>query len=420
MIIIPVNGVNSRMGSLFKTPKHLLLVEGKPAILQTLDYVDDGVPTILAGEAYADELESLCGTQAFIERVPVTRNQVETIKHCSRIKGDLWIIDCDIVPVDLPDPGHRTTAYCFKNQSGLNHYSNFQADEDGRVVACNEKEQALEWAGAGVYYFKDADEFWNYSQNGEETIAQVMEHMVKEGRDPVYVNTDNYIIRLGTLPDITGGFTGNILERKITKKGSKVMSEKLWYLNYEDKADIPRLYEGDALQLTMEYIERNAILDIAQVFHLIRKYRQYKAINRLQFDSYIQRIESHLSLNFGISNGVKLLKRLRELGPLAPTFAHGDLSTTNVIPTKEGMKLIDPLYSVDVFGSYILDYAKFLFSLKFYANDREAFDQFMALINREDIEVLTDIETLIASESVRVATYNKKFNFIAENLIHEL
>ena len=46
----------------------------------------------------------------------------------------------------------------------------------------------------------------------------------------------------------------------------------------------------------------------------------------------------------------------------------------NMIPTINGLKIIDSLYSKHKFGSYELDLAKLCFSFKFYKNDSASFN----------------------------------------------
>ena len=85
-----------------------------------------------------------------------------------------------------------------------------------------------------------------------------------------------------------------------------------------------------------------------------------------------------------------------------------------MIPTTNGLKLIDPLYSKYKFGSYELDIAKLCFSFKFYKNDCASFNYVKHKSH------ITYIDTLIAAEAVRVASYKNEYSFIAENLINEL
>jgi hypothetical protein len=70
-----------------------------------------------------------------------------------------------------------------------------------------------------------------------------------------------------------------------------------------------------------------------------------------------------------------------------------------------------------MFGCYVIDYAKLLFSLKFYSHDLMKYNMLYGRLVEEYEQYLP---TLIACECVRVATYKKQFSFIAENLINEL
>lgn len=405
MIIVPVNGLNERMGSLFKTPKHLLLYEGKPAIVRTVDYMSQfGEVRVLANDIrYYDDLKAILGD--IVVPVKATDNVIDTISQIS-IKGPLWIVDCDVVPVSLNIPLH-STVYCFKNPFGVNQYSNYMVDVDNNVIDCNEKGYKYDYSGAGIYYFSSPEQFTD-NAFGCKSVSEV----VRKAGD-FKADVTSTIFRLGSLPDITGGFTGNRVMKTITKTGKTTFNEYKWYQAYEDKADIPKVIAYYNEQITMELVEDSALLDVGQVAGLIEKYRYYPPMNMLPFSIYIDRIDTHLQSNRGISNGSKLLRNLHYCAP-RPSFAHGDLSVTNVIPTATGPKLIDPLYSDTMFGSYSLDQAKFLFSLKYYKNDKENFEKFLSTVHTERMDVL------MASECVRVATYNKNFNFIAENLINEL
>jgi thiamine kinase-like enzyme len=108
-----------------------------------------------------------------------------------------------------------------------------------------------------------------------------------------------------------------------------------------------------------------------------------------------------------------LIDKLKTLN-IQPTFSHGDLSVMNIIPTINGLKMIDSLYSKHKFGSYELDLAKLCFSFKFYKNDSASFNYI------KEKSKIDYIDILIAAESVRVASYKKEYSFSAENLINEL
>lgn len=220
---------------------------------------------------------------------------------------------------------------------------------------------------------------------------------------------------------LTGGFTTNIIIKEgdfVTKTGKTASDEAAWYAAYQDKNDIPKVIESNDLSLKMEYLEAKGEVNLDKVIELVEKYKAYQWLNKLEFRAYYERILFHVEQS-EISNGHKLLDKLKGIN-LEPTFAHGDLSIRNIIQTESGPKLIDPLYFRN-FGSYILDYAKLAFTLKFFNGDVEGFEKVKAHVTNKFYYINTNwFDILVASECMRVATYNRKYNFVAENLINEL
>ncbi len=216
--------------------------------------------------------------------------------------------------------------------------------------------------------------------------------------------------------DLSSTFTDNIVTRindTVIKSGKTVTDEYEWYNAYQDKNDIPEVLNVTRHSLIYKFIEKEGLVNFEELFGIMLKYSKYKPLNTCSFDSYVSNIEVHLSKNKNITNGKKLLNELEWIH-LSPTFSHGDLSIDNIIPTSTGIKIIDPLYAKNKFGNYILDYVKLLFSVKFYRNDLSLFFELKKWAD------FPYIDTLVASECVRVASYKSQYSFIAENLINEL
>lgn len=402
-VIYSIKGENRRMGHLFRTPKHFLLYEGVPAIEVSIKLMSMfGQCTVVTNEYNTAEIPG-----AKMVRMGPTESIVDMLRQMT-LKDHIFVVDCDIVPLHVTPP-KGNTVYCFANETGQNLYSNYKIDTDFNITEANEKGKLLDVCGAGIYYFDLNDDFYNNSV-GCKSLSEVFQRMISNGKR-VHANVTSEIYRLGTLPDITGGFTDNKVDPTYTKVSKLAENELKWYNSYEDKRDIPKIISFAPGSLTMEFLISEGKLNVFSVIDLVEKYRKYKPLNELGFSAYIDRIESHLVGN-PISNGKKLLNRLNGM-VLSPTFAHGDLSCINIITTRTGPRLIDPLYC-DNFGNYVIDYAKLLFSLKFFRNDIENYELLYDQLDEEGLDVL------IASEAVRVATYNKKFTFIAENLINEL
>jgi hypothetical protein len=220
--------------------------------------------------------------------------------------------------------------------------------------------------------------------------------------------------------DLSSGFTKNVVTRlnnMVIKTGETVDREYLWYEAYQNKDDLPVIINRTRHSIVYKYVEPLGELNYEQLLIKIGVYKSYPRLSPLEFGDYIESIIEHLQNNSRIKKGqiLKLLDALYTVNGLVPgTFAHGDLSIDNIIPVQDGFRFIDPLYHEEKFGSYLLDYAKLLLSLKFYRGDCDTFDMI-----REDLNI-PFIDILIAAEAVRVSTYKKQFSFIAENLINEL
>jgi hypothetical protein len=199
-IIYPINGKNERLGNLFKTPKHLLLYNGVPAIVASVNYMKSLFPdaeiVILANARYYAELADLV-IDANVWEVVDTESQVETLRHFTTrevVQGSVMFVDCDIVPISI-NPPTGNTVYLFENKKWMKQYSNY-AVTWGAVVDSNEKGEYLPYAGTGLYYFEDVNDFNSYSV-GCKSISEVIAKMPSFGGD-----TTSQVFRFGTLNDI--------------------------------------------------------------------------------------------------------------------------------------------------------------------------------------------------------------------------
>ena len=146
-IIYPINGRNERMGSLFSTPKHLLLHRGKELILQSIETIKsrftDCNIIIVTNDSYYDALQTLLDSNVTIRCIDSTNSQVETLRTITtELKGPCMFVDCDILPtsIGLFDENF-TTVFVFQNTTKLLNYSNFKCDSKDNIIECNEKQK---------------------------------------------------------------------------------------------------------------------------------------------------------------------------------------------------------------------------------------------------------------------------------------
>jgi hypothetical protein len=210
-IIYPINGKNERLGNLFKTPKHLLLYKGVPAIVASCRYMlslfPDATIVILANDRYMGALiES--DVNAFILRMGDTDSQIETLRQFTTntkdLTGPVMFVDCDIVPISI-NPPKGNTVYLFENKKWMKQYSNYSVGaftfgEPNIIADCNEKGKYYPWAGSGLYYFENVETFNLHSKNCK-SVSEVVQSMISNAAR-VYADTTSQVFRFGTLNDI--------------------------------------------------------------------------------------------------------------------------------------------------------------------------------------------------------------------------
>lgn len=175
--IISTKGKNERMGKLFKTPKHNLLYKGRPALEQTVEYMTQfGEVKVMTHE-----------------NSPPDTGIVDMLLQMD-LPDKFFVVDCDVIPIRLNLP-QGTTVYCFENKAELSCYSNFEV-WNGEVKECNEKETVYRYAGAGVYYFENVNQF-KICANGCKSLSEVMRKY-----DQVKADTTSEIFRFGSLNTI--------------------------------------------------------------------------------------------------------------------------------------------------------------------------------------------------------------------------
>lgn len=213
--------------------------------------------------------------------------------------------------------------------------------------------------------------------------------------------------------DLSKPFSGNKVTRfgdKIVKIGPTTRREYIWMMNMIHQPFTPNIISFSGDKLILEFIESEGSPSVDGICDILDTFSGSEPLGNFGFDDYLHRIKDHLSKN-PIFGSYRLIDKLKTLS-IEPTFSHGDFSIDNILQSKDGIKLIDPLSGHDRFGSYLIDAAKLAFSLKFYYFRWQDYNMIMERFKIPEI--------LIASECVRVATYNRNFNFIAENLIREL
>jgi len=215
-------------------------------------------------------------------------------------------------------------------------------------------------------------------------------------------------------------FTENKVRRIndcVVKKSSSSKQEVNWYNKaIEIGIDIPTVLSYDNDTIATSFIEGKTCENIDLILNTLKKFKNTKPTNKVNFNSYIERVKTHLHNNPQIKESKKLIGLLNTINP-PNTFNHGDFSTHNMIETEGKLYLIDPIYLEDLFQSYVIDAAKHLFSVLYYSLNPELYHQcYNEYVTKLNISE-TELDILIACESIRVANRKKQFIDISNNLI---
>jgi len=231
-----------------------------------------------------------------------------------------------------------------------------------------------------------------------------------------------------------GSGSGIWLEGKtVVKKTSKATAEEEWYRRAESYGfgdRIPKLYSRTLDTLFMEYIEGETLADGAtkkDIYEALKIPFCFAMIpdGRKDVEGYCRNLMSHKSSEATRWVVSEVMRNRRELEDQA-SFCHGDLSLSNIIRSKDGLKVIDPNNKAD-YSSHLLDIAKIRFSLTGYERIfgygkadlrglRRKFDEYT---QHRKIIPLLEITHWIRLYKYRTAEEQKTVDRVVDELIKE-
>ena len=237
----------------------------------------------------------------------------------------------------------------------------------------------------------------------------------------IYIDDRGYNIKDTLFYDkLDSPFTNNKVRRMndcVVKKSPTAKQEMLWYTKaLKLGLNVPIILSYDIDTITTNYINGVTCRNTNLIIDTLRKFKSTKPTNKVNFNSYIDRIQTHLNNNPNIKGKVKLIDFLNQINP-PNTFNHGDFSSPNQIELDNKLYLIDPIYDENIYQSYIIDAAKHLYSVLYYNLDTEFYTScYNEFINKLDINE-SELNILIACESIRVANRKPQLIDISNNLI---
>jgi len=168
--------------------------------------------------------------------------------------------------------------------------------------------------------------------------------------------------------EINTGWSGAHVEKRgdrIYKTAEDSLNAAKWYSMAAPLINVPIVYNVIGNTISLEYLEdsgqRFKIEDVNKIINVFSMYKTY-----VPFSNYIEQIEKHCDINNDFYEILPKLKEKESFFNNYNTFCHGDFSLENIIQTKKGLFLIDPLWKENYWTSYLLDIGKMMHSYRKY------------------------------------------------------
>jgi len=226
--------------------------------------------------------------------------------------------------------------------------------------------------------------------------------------------------------NLNSPFTDNNVKRfnnKVFKlsDSESIEGEVAWF-NHAKKLGVctPDILTYDVNTISMTYHEpvQSYTRDINKLIQTLTTFKNNKPLNNALIDTYKQRIQNYITNN-NIINKSKFLDKVSNIN-IPNTFNHGDFSTKNILQKHDGVFFIDPIFRFNLYQSYQIDIAKYLFTVLFFEKDYHLYE-----LSRSQFTLAFKIDKhqldiLIACESLRVANRRKQLLDIVNNLVDNL
>lgn len=366
--VITANGSGSRMKGLSPLPKHHLYYKDKRIIDHLLD--------IFPG---AEVLEG-----------KPSNSRRETLEYI-RDYTNVLIVDCDVIPDKkiLPNPSGREDMIWYFN-SDKDKYSSLIINDE-TVIEASESKKISENRCSGLYFVKSITDLLSRMNGDSIAEAMIGAWAIQESSFIKLGDPEDYYEALGIHP---GSFTGNRVEMNkntVLKYCNTANSEAQWYAKATE-FNVPTVRYFDNEMILTDRIYPTAKPTAVDFIKIITKMYELPG-NGASFGTYL--------------NNLPPYHKPIILRPHAPTFFHGDLSTTNVLKNSR-LWLIDPNHK-DVFGSWLTDAGKAYFSFVAYEQDYPS-------ANKIADHFGPDVVNFAVAEGLRVCKYKPEYMSIVNNI----
>ena len=173
---------------------------------------------------------------------------------------------------------------------------------------------------------------------------------------------------------------------KVYKTHDNAHNEVYWY-NIVDSMRkpfrIPIIHSLVGKTITMDYIKTNKESQPLGKTSLVSVLRFFKSNNLTNSNwcDYLERVKSHAERNNVSLDSYSKMLSIKETMDENASFSHGDLTLENIIISEDNhVYLIDSIYNAGLFSSYLLDAAKYIYSLRLNDFSKEYISEILHLI----------------------------------------
>lgn len=191
-VIIPCCGYGQRFRDAgFSQPKPLVRAHGKEIIRWVLDSLPINSNVIIAYNNYLKQYNFENFILQFYPDVKFialddTRGAAETVYKTLiyyNIHDSFVSIDCDsfITDKEIYKSYGKNSVVCFKTSGVEECYSFYKTCDNSFIIDIAEKKKISDWAGCGVYFFRDSKEFLEHymcPEEGEYYLSTIVYHML--------------------------------------------------------------------------------------------------------------------------------------------------------------------------------------------------------------------------------------------------
>lgn len=214
------------------------------------------------------------------------------------------------------------------------------------TLSCENREKAKEKYETGILD-------WFRANNVKYTRLSFMKELGMYYIDDKAVTPENFI---DLDIEIIKSRSGNCIERhgnKIYKTAENSISAANWYNQAKNIIPVPKVNSLVGQTICLDYIQKDAEPKIEIIDDYIEKFKKVKSY--VPFETYLAKIRDRLEKHTYKYNVLDIIMKHISFFDKNRSFCHGNMCFENMIMNSGTLYLIDPIYEVNMYSSWVLD-----------------------------------------------------------------